>query len=313
MSANKSILVLSYNICFQAMTHDASGSAYDLGKSCIWSEKAGLTICAQNMAEFLDGVPSSSGHQNFDFVGIQEANNVANLQIAATKSLARLQMIFSKSHATNHAHPMQMASFYDDTKYTLVDHVCSQFSSKNTDRPFHILLLNNSSTQEKVIFINCHAPHGSNRNQQHPDYKYSSYEAVSYDLSHAVKTMTSFDPSDSYKIIMTGDFNELEWDFRADDIRSKVWKPLQYAGCDIEAKIDNVVFSCSESNGYWTGETGQRGGDYIFSSGNAAKILVPSNYTFAPAGIFNKTEKERIKLMKSIWQSDHLPVMTQLN
>jgi hypothetical protein len=194
------------------MCHEDRGTAAPLGYSCTWIKENELTICAQNMADFMDGVPTTVGHMNFDFVGLQEANKVEYLQAAAKKSLSNLYIIKSKSHATNGAHPMHMASFYDSSKYNKIDSVCSQFNSKNTDRPFHILLLEDKITGDEIFFINVHAPHGSTPNTKHPSYTYSSFDAVSYDLSDAVKSIKKFDASDNYKIIMTGDFNETGWD-----------------------------------------------------------------------------------------------------
>lgn len=308
MTTKKPILVLSYNICFQAMCHDASGSAYDLGDSCTWLVKDQLTICAQNMANFIDGAPATIGHTNFDFVGIQEANKVQYLQAAAKNSLAKLQMIKSRSHATNGGHDMQMASFYDGSKYTLVDKLCSQFNSQRTERPFHILILDEISTGDKILFINVHSPHGSDYNTKYKPYQYSSFEAVSFDLSAAAKTMKHFDPTADYKIIMTGDFNETGWDWHKNQLTQKSWKPLVHAKLKTDAKIANVVFSCNKSNGCWHKPNGDRGGDYIFSSGNAAKIDVPKNYKYAPTGACKD-----IAQMKSIWQSDHLPVMSEIS
>jgi hypothetical protein len=86
------------------------------------------------------------------------------------------------------------------------------------------------------------------------------------------------------------------------------WQPLVYAGLPIYVEISNVVFSCNKSDGCWHKEDGQRGGDYVFASENAAKITVPSNYVFAPSGACGDISK-----MKSIWQSDHLPVMSVLS
>ncbi|WP_430467832.1 hypothetical protein [Winogradskyella ouciana] len=307
MNTKKPILVLSYNICFQAMCHEATGSAYDLGNSCTWIIKDQLTICAQNMADFMDGAPATVGHSNFDFVGLQEANKAYYLQAAAKNSLSKLKMVHSKTHATNGGHNMQMASFYDDTKYSLIEKVCSRFNSFETDRPFHILILEDMSTKEKILFINVHAPHGSSENTKYPNHYYSHLDTVSYDLSEAVKTMTHFDPTEKYKIIMTGDFNEAGWDWQKNTLRSMTWQPLGHTDLKTDVNISNVIFSCSQSNGCWTGETGQRGGDYIFSSGNAARIVIPSNYVFAPKGACSDDS-----IMKSIWQSDHLPVMSEL-
>ena len=91
------MLVLSYNICFQAMCNDGSGSAVPLGNSCTWIKFDKLTICAQNMANFMDGAPATVGKANFDFVGLQEANKAKYLQIEAKNSLANLEMIKSKT------------------------------------------------------------------------------------------------------------------------------------------------------------------------------------------------------------------------
>lgn len=289
------------------MCHDASGSAYDLGKNCVWVVEDQLTICAQNMAGFLDGAPASLGHSNFDFVGIQEANKIQYLQAEAKQTLSKLKMIKSKTHATNGGHAMQMASFYDASKYNLIEHVCSQFNSSKTDRPFHVLLLEDINTSDKIIFINVHSPHGDSHNTKHPAYKYSCFEAVSYDLSAAAKTMKHFDATTNYRIIMTGDFNETGWNWKTKNLRKMEWQPLGNADVSTEAKILNIIFSCNKSNGCWHGENGDRGGDYVFSSGNAAKIVVPSNYVFAPNGACNDSS-----IMNSIWQSDHLPVMAEL-
>jgi len=52
---NAGTLVLSYNICFQTMTHNATGSAYTLGQNCTYLAGSRLTICAKNMAQMIEG------------------------------------------------------------------------------------------------------------------------------------------------------------------------------------------------------------------------------------------------------------------
>lgn len=309
MSQPNSTLVLSYNICFQAMCNDNYGSAAALGGSCVWKVEHQLTICAQNMADFMDGAPGSAGHNNFDFVGLQESNNVTYLQQAAKQSLARLAMKTSKTHATHGGHSMHMASLFDASKYTLVDFVPGTFNSYKTDRPFHILLLSNNTSGEETLFINCHVPHGSSQNTKYPSLYYSSFEAVSHDLSDAVKHIKSFDPTHTYRIIITGDFNECGWDWNNETLCPMKWQPLLQAGLSTDVSITNFVLSTSQSDGCWHSANGQRGGDYIFTSGpNGAKINVPANYRFAPTGKCND-----VSVMKSIWQSDHLPVMAELS
>ena len=309
MNIPKTKLVLSYNICYQAMCNDGSGSALPLGNSCTYIIANKLTICAQNMADFLDGVPASVGHQNFDFVGIQEASKVQYLQAAAKNSLAKLTMIKSSSNATHGGHDMQMASFYNTSKYTLIDSHVSQFNSYKTERPFQILLLTENTSGENIAFINVHSPHGSSFNTNHPTEYYSGFEALSYDLSEAILTMDKFDAKVNYKIIMTGDFNETGWNHKSK--LGMKWQPLKHAGVTTDVEISNIVYSCNKADGIWFRPDGQRGGDYVFASGNAANISVPSNYVYAPKDL-SGTSKEIALKMKSIWQSDHLPVMAEL-
>jgi endonuclease/exonuclease/phosphatase family metal-dependent hydrolase len=301
--SSDSKLVLSYNICFQAMCHDGHGSAAQLGLSCTWSTINNMTICGLNIAKLLNDAPTAEGHQNFDFVGLQEANYADELQIQAKDSLAAMKMITSKATGTPHAKGAKMASFYNGSKYTLDQSFCGTFSSHDLARPFHILLLTEITTNNKLIFINVHTPHGRDLNT-HTKVPYQNFDAVSYDLSEAAKSMASFDASQHYKIIMTGDFNETGWDWKNADLRPKQWSPLHYAGLATQVSISNFVFSCSKDDGCWHKADAQRGGDYIFYSENAATIKVPSNYTFAPLGACSD-----VNTMKSIWQSDHLPVL----
>lgn len=307
MIKKQSKLVLSYNICFQAMCHSARGSASTLGGKCEWIVVDQLTICAQNMANFLDGVPQAYGYDNFDLVGLQEANKVKFMKAAASKSLDQLEMIYSQSAATHHANKMHMASFYNKQKYTLIDVACSQFNSHHTDRPFHILILEDVKTQEKIVFINVHAPHGSTKNEKYPAYEYRDFEALSHDISDEASKMAHFDSTENYKIIMTGDFNETGWNWMSKTVIPNSWQPLKYAGVKTSVEIANVVFSCSQSTGCWHSANGDRGGDYVFSSGTAAQIEVPTNYVFAPAGACDDDT-----IMKTILQSDHLPVLSEI-
>ena len=298
------MLVLSYNICFQAMKHVNTGSAATLGNLCVWSATKNLTICGENMANFIDGVPGAVNKNiNFDFVGLQEASNVLALQKEAKNSLSNLTMIESKSHAIHGGHPIHLASFYDATKYTLKAHVCSQFNSYKTDRPFHILLCEDMRTNDDIIFINLHAPHGRDVNTK-TGVKYANYDALIFDLSEAVKGLNGFDSAKKYKIVMTGDFNEVEWSWTGKDLKEKKWQPLSGAKVCTEVAISNVVFSCAKDDGCWHEANGLRGGDYIFGSGIPAEISVPSNYKYTPDNV----ACDNVAFLKS----DHLPVISKV-
>ncbi len=305
MSSN-SRLVLSYNICFQAMCHDGSGSAAQLGLSCTWSNINNMTICALNIARMLNDAPNAMGYDNFDFVGLQEANYADELQSQAKDSLALMKMITSKATGTDHAKGAKMASFYNSYKYVLDQSFCGTFSTQDLARPFHILLLSDIASHKKIIFINVHTPHGNDLNT-HTNVAYKSFDAVAYDLGEAIKKMSAFDSTLDYNIILTGDFNETGWDWKNKDLIPKQWLPLHTAGLNTQVGISNFVNSCSQDNGCWHKADAKRGGDYIFSSGKEASIQVPSNYIFAPAGACSD-----VSIMNSIWQSDHLPVVSML-
>ena len=309
MAVKASKLLLSYNICYQAMCHKPQGSAKPLGQSCDWIIRDKLTICAKNIADFIDGVPAASGYTNFDFVGLQETNKIKYLVAEAKHSLSKLKMIADNTHPKHGAKAMYMASFYNATKYTLVEHICSHFNTYKEDRPFHILILTDKTSKEHIIFINIHAPHRKEKNIKDPRHHYfSSFKAISYDLGEAIKTMKSFDNTINYKLILTGDFNECGWDDHGKKLSPMQWKPLDGAGISTDVEISNIIFSCSKKDGCWHKADGRKGGDYIFTSGTAATISVPKNYTFAPSGACHDKS-----IMKTIWQSDHLPVMAELS
>lgn len=303
---NTSKLVVSYNICFQAMCHENSGTAAALGASCGWIVPGELTICARNMAHFMDGVLATTGGRNFDFVGFQEANNSDHLQNAAVKSLIHLTRLHHKS-TPKHGKGMHMSSFYDASKYSLVDSAMSAFKTENEDRPFHILILSETATGEKIIFINVHAPHGWDENKSYPNHSYSELDSIGHDLSQVALKMPYFNPATNYKIIMTGDFNESGWKEIQVAKGTFTWKPLQMAGVETEVGLTNFIYSCTKDDGCWHKADAHKGGDYVFASGQAATIYVPSNYPFAPAGACGDATQ-----MDTIWQSDHLPVMAEL-
>jgi len=52
---NAGTLDFFYNICFQTMTHNATGSAYTLGQNCTYLPGSRLTKCASNMAQMIEG------------------------------------------------------------------------------------------------------------------------------------------------------------------------------------------------------------------------------------------------------------------
>lgn len=278
LNSKNPITVLSYNISFEAMTNNSHGSAGALGKKCTCIGNTKLTKCAKNMADMIDGIPASIGMSSIDLVGLQEASRWYLLQSAATNTLAKMEVINTKSGRS------EMASFYNDERYTLIKESNGEFIR---DRPFQILVLKEKTSDRGVIFINTHNPHGY------------TFNSVQHHLSKNIAALYLTDDEKKYQIIVVGDFNETGWDWQTGDLKSKDWKPFQDAGISKDVAIKNVVFSCCQADGIWSDgqggiRKGSRGGDYIFNSTSPANIGVPKSYNVT-------------KL-----QSDHLPIIAVL-
>jgi len=278
--ANQSnpITVLSYNISYEAMTNNSNGSAGLLGRKCKCIGNSKLTICAQNMANMVEGIPKSLNVSALDFVGFQEASRWSLLQNAAKYTLAKMGTVSTRSGKS------KMVSFYNDKRYTLTKNFNGEFE---TDRPFQILVLkDNFFHKNGVIFINTHNPHGF------------TFKLVKYHLSKVVSTYLTNNEK-KYRIIAVGDFNETGWDWIGNKLDDKSWEPFDKTIVSNSVSIQNVIYSCCQANGEWSDgnggvKKGNRGGDYIFDSQGSAKIAIPLSY--------NVNEL----------QSDHLPIVSVL-
>lgn len=271
---NTSIAVLSYNICFQAMTNYSGGSASELGRKCTYIRNSRLTICGNNMATMIDAIPASMNIPALDFVGFQEASRWKELQGDATGTLNKMQAIGSKEGRS------EMVSFYDGAKYTLTKQYFGRFL---IDRPFQILFFKSNAVDNGVIFINAHNPHG---------YSFCKMQAA---LSSAIENRIT-DEEKKYQIIAVGDFNETSWDWQSNSMKQNSWTPFSELNLFTSISVGAPVFSCSQADGVWSDgqggiRKGSRGGDYIFSSGAAADIKVPPAYD------------------PKLLQSDHLPIV----
>jgi hypothetical protein len=261
------ILVMSYNVSFQAMTHNAIGTAAALGRACVI--KPGhhkLTICADQMAQLIEGVPATVGLDNFDFVGIQEASRWWELQLHAPTTLGRMEAVHSTSR------PSVMASFYNSQKYDLLNEIHGEFS---TGRPFQILVCQSRLDRETgVIFINAHFFHDDSR---------YAFNTISDYLTDAFADIGAGHRQRSYRIVVVGDFNEAAWDWERQELAVKTWTPIHGMEMDQTVSVENTPHTCCKSDGRWSDGAGGlrwggRGGDYIFDSAQPAKLMIPENY-----------------------------------
>jgi hypothetical protein len=282
VAITNNVLVLTYNVSFQAMTNSSQGTAGPLGKKCTCAggvkTKNCLTICACNMAAMIEGVPASLKRTYIDFAGLQEANRSDVLQKAAPNTLGKMTRIASE------VGNMKMASFYNPGRYSLLKKHAGSFWKT---RPFQILVLKHSFDSSGTIFINNHCPHNF------------SVNSLEKELSKALTAMKLSQAEKQYRIIAVGDFNETFWDRTKGKMKQYSWTPFGGAGIPTKIEVGNFVCSCCMSDGNWDNGHGRivKGShdtDFIFDSKAPAHIQFPPNY-------------DPDKLM-----SDHLPVVAEL-
>lgn len=291
-NVNTNPLVLSYNICFQAMENSPQGSAKILGGKCqkiapVFNNEK-FTQCAANMAKAIELFPASVNRTGYDLVGLQEANRSQSLAVAAQNTLHQMGSYLTENSFTENGRSQMvyMASFYDKAKYNKIYEYGGHFTNQPA-RLFQILVFKNNFDASGTIFINVHSPHGF------------TFAHIETDLSAALATLNLSDDEKQYRKIAVGDFNETGWDWAKMQMNQTVWTP--FSGISDTLKIGNFVQTCSKDDGNWADAngnldlTGTRGGDYIFDSKQAAIIATPANYD------------------PTTLKSDHLPVMAELS
>ena len=317
-SGGKPLLVLSYNVSHEAMTHSTSGSAGALGAQCDFvNGVSGLTKCAQNMAKYMEAMPGSMGVPgltNFALVGLQEASAWKTLVPEAPNTLGKLTPVLNdeaedRSKRTHKWFKVYQVSFYDPTVFTKPRVINSQQgASPHTDplgRPFQILIF-----PEGVIFVNVHNAHRDDNGVLY------TLDRVAKRLDEILRTVapvgeagplsaTELAALASYRVIMTGDFNNaadfdspasaLHWapgvtDHRAPDaavVGTLSWQPFA-TGPTASVSLEDPPVSCARGAGDWTVDAVQvdkhhwdsnRPGDFVFDSASVAKPLVPDPST----------------------------------
>lgn len=275
-SGTSPVLVLSYNICFQAMTNHSSGSARNLGAKCVYHHGSKLTICGSNMAHMIEAIPASLQVSSFDFIGFQEASHWDRLPVEAPSTLGKMTCVHSREGRSD------MASYFDGNKYKLVKKFTGEFK---TDRPFQILVFKHTFDNSGTIFLNAHCPHG---------YTFAQMQTHH---SNAVQGKLT-DEEKKYRIIAVGDYNETSWSWKNKDMDDKQWQPFATDIISTTISLKKPIISCS-MDGKWSnaimGDYGMRGGDYVFDSKNPAVLQIPPKYPY------------------DAYLSDHLPVVALLS
>ncbi len=107
-----SILILTYNICWQCMANTASGSASGLGAYCVYSDLPyQTTTCAERMGKYIETIPGNTGMIDFDFAGFQEASKWQSIYKLAPQTLGNME------YETSQSGYEMMVTFYN-SEYT---------------------------------------------------------------------------------------------------------------------------------------------------------------------------------------------------
>ncbi|MDX1730328.1 MAG: hypothetical protein R3184_04255 [Aurantimonas coralicida] len=276
-SGTDALLVLSYNVCWEAMSHH---HGLPLGDACTFVPgNPHLTRCAVNVAHCIDAMPEAMGMDGFAFIGLQEASLWWEWRDLAPRTMAAMVPVHSESR-----HEL-MVSYYDDRRYALAHEPV--FGTVGSGRPFQILVCAERRGSGGVIFINVHNGH-------HGDFAF-----VAGYLGRALAPLPLTAAEKDYRIVVVGDFNEANWNWQTGRLDVTSWQPLAGAGIATEVHIGATPFTCCKSDGDWQARggglaRGDRAGDYVFDSVGPAADQIPPNYP-----------PDKL-------QSDHLPVVALL-
>ena len=246
------LVVLSYNICWECMTHSSQGTAGSLGAKCNFIDAPlnQTTLCAKNMAQLIEAIPGQSRIKGYDFIAFQEAARWEQIKKHAPNSFQNLKGEAFKRNVD------EFVTFYDQTKYTLKHRIDDGF--RPNSRPFQILVF-----KENIIFVNLHNCHGA----------CVSESFIDSHLSRAL--MANLNPTQiaslqSFRIIIAGDFN----DHQAGG-KIKSFQPFKTAGLNTTVSMKNHLDTCCSTSTPWTGSMG---GDYIMDSESGSQISIPESY-----------------------------------
>jgi hypothetical protein len=129
--------VLTYNICWQAMSNTAAGSTPELGEKCV-KLADGTTICMRNLIDFIE----DHDHIKFDIIGLQESNRYRTI-IKHSNTLKKLNYVVHSSEVED------IVTFYNP-EFKLEALYVGDF---NDGRPFQILVF------DQMVVVNLHYNH----------------------------------------------------------------------------------------------------------------------------------------------------------
>lgn len=281
--------ILTYNICWQAMSNTAAGSTPELGAKCV-KNPDGTTLCMRNLIDFIE----DHDHIKFDIIGLQESNRYRAI-IKHSNTLKKLNYVVHRSGIED------IVTFYNP-EFKLEALNVGEFKS---GRPFQILVF------DQMVVVNLHYNHSQSVDELEIKlshgfdrlYRDNKTTNKSKKLKLTVEEQTVIYDSlitDKRPLVLLGDFNMKRYKTKfacapfsksnaAENSKYKQHlKPLMVA-------TKSLVKSCCSDKALADKFDYTLSGDFVLSSRSPTINKVPEGYDY------------------SSLISDHLPVMASIS
>lgn len=291
----KRIRVLTWNICWGCMEGDqadATGMRNDIGENCVKdigvtgpTAPNGLgnkiTVCTQNMGNAMNSFFKSIG--GYDFIALQEASNIGYLNFSADMKLVEygvpLPAVIDKGPKTGETKRAWLGVYYN-MNY-LGKHDGQVFGALESDetRPFLALVFD----AKKLIFINLHNCQPGRLAVLKVAKPRKSWDGFPEEIAAKLDVKFRSKPERKrYRVILTGDFNDL-----SGQLPGNIVLPWNKARLQLKTPL---LPSCCPTRLAEKDPARISPGDYIFDSATIATNRLPKGYQI------------------NLPQSDHRPV-----
>ena len=214
------ISILSWNICFGCMysnensVHDRT--ARTLAIYCRDKRSAdGKNHCLHNVVDFINA-------KHYDFICLQEATNWETIFAYIRAKNSSMEYLHHKA-SKDPGYPFaELVTFYDSSRFK-IDFVKADNLTPGSDgRPYHVLFFTKLHTDEKIVVINAHLPHGWNTNQLEsklsnelencvdlsvfPEKSFNNIDEMPFNIPLFIDYV--LEHNGKFNTIMMGDFND---------------------------------------------------------------------------------------------------------
>jgi endonuclease/exonuclease/phosphatase family metal-dependent hydrolase len=180
-SNKENLTILSYNICWEAMTSVGKGNF----QKCIKDQLNKNGICKNNI---ISNIKNAIKVYNPDIIGIQEAADYESI-------LKNINLSIYDYHV-NKSGPEYMLTCWSKLSFDIIDIFSYEFSE---GRPFCLLFMHSKKTDEIICIINIHAGHKE-------DTQDSIFDKINKVIKNIPENVT-YGPKAVERVIMLGDFN----------------------------------------------------------------------------------------------------------